>query len=166
MYILTKRILNQIENKIFFSFCDKKDDFVFQIENTFQHNDDEILFHDNNKNYSLLQSFDHDNQMKKQFLDFVDSIQHHISRFEFEHFIFNHYSKDNEIRNMKFIYNRDYNNFEHHIYYFSNKKKTIFENKKNKKSIISKFNFSIKYKFSMTKCNMTIKKTFSTITQT
>ena len=113
-----------------------------QTENAFSNNENQKDFHDDNKN-SLLQSSDDDNQIKKSFLDIVDSIQHQIQRFESKNFIFNDYSKDNEMRNMKFIFDFEYHNFEHHIYFSSNEKKTTSNDEK--KQTIENFRIYIDF---------------------
>ena len=100
-----------------------------QIEKAFSNNENQKDFHDDSKN-SLLQSFDDDNQVKKSFFDIIDSIQHQIQRFESKHFIFNEYSKNNEMQNMKFIFDIEFSSFEHHIYFSLNEEKTIFDDEK------------------------------------
>ena len=102
-------------------------DILSQTENAFQDNDSEKDFHDDNKN-SLPQSSDDDSQVEESFLDIVDSIQHQIQQqFESKHFIFNDYSEDSEMRDLKFIFNLEFHSLKHHIYYSSSEEKTILD---------------------------------------
>ena len=95
-----------------------------QTGNAFSDNENQKDFLDDSKN-SLLQSSDDDSQVEEFFLDIVDSIQHQIQRSESKNFIFNDYSEDSEMRDMKFIFDFEYHSLEHHIYFSSSEEETI-----------------------------------------